>query len=189
MPPRKRSTRSTQKEEEVTTTEAPTETTTPEAPATTTETKKRIRPEDAVFLVDIEEETDVPQVQTRSRDYTPTPYDDALAIKWEDYLNAGSPPWSLSGTWTEKDKPADGWYSDRKGIWFKAVVPNLTDARALLKRASTRLGCSSRIKFNDISDDDGPKYRIWFTAAPVIKNKDGSENVDADAPEEESTTE
>jgi len=178
MPPRKRGSRTAVKEKEMVTTEAPPEQT-PEESA-----RKHLRPEDAVFLSDLELEE--PPAVTRQRDpeeYVPTMYDAVLERLWQKYQDAGSPPWSMSAGFTAAQKPEDGWYKDRKGIFYSAVVPDAATALKFIKRAARHMGISYRFRTEEVphpEDPDVKASKIWFAAAPVLKKADGSDDTSAE---------
>lgn len=200
MPPRTRSSRA-KKVADVTTTEELPETdpdTTPDTVPDTTpddtdqepndndsnatdERRKHVRPlEDAVFLSAMVEED--PPADVMGEAYTRAPgYDDGMDTLWQRYLDAGSPAWSASADPVEPD---GGYYMNRKGIWFKAEVPDGTTAYLLVQRAARRIGCSYRFKSNpalpkkDEPAVEGP-FTVWFTAAPLNKRKPKNKATDS----------
>lgn len=198
MPPRTRTTRRTTKKETPPVTEAltairddedDTDQVVDEQPtenAATAKRREKVKPSAAVFLsgaggnpFTVE---DVPE-RLKARDYKRADgYDDAMDYLWQNYVDAGMPHWSLSGDLTKEDRPADGWWSERSGIYVSAIVPNVDDAEALVRRAANRLGCSYRFKSEAVlMDDETTAYKIWFTAAPVIKNTGKTAKAKADS--------
>lgn len=139
--------------------------------AATTERRASVKPADAIFHAPFEFAP--PPRQVSARTYVPTAYDEIMQQMWTRYQEAGSPAWSLSGTWTREDRPADGWWADRDDIWATTVVPDVVNAESLIRRAAVHIGCSYRFKLVRQNgapvEEDGGGFRIWFTAAPVLK--------------------
>jgi hypothetical protein len=189
MPPRTRNPR--EKATPVTTTETAPENVDAETDAEPAETpeaaqrRDKVSPDAAEFLEGFTISAP-PKLTRPGREYVPSAYDEVVAQSWQRYVNEGSQPWSQSGEWADAKKPAGGWWSDRDDIYVSTVVPDVNIAESLIRRAAQHLGISFRLRYrfemDETTNDKGEPvkvkrpipeetggFRIWFTAAPVLK--------------------